>query len=105
MNLANGAPLTPAFLTVGRSDTAWAGLALPFDLTGLGAPSCSLWHEPFFFFGAATDPAGKATMVLPISPDPILLGARLYASWLNLDGQGNGLGLTTSDYGRLILGL
>lgn len=104
LDLAGGAPSSAAILALGLSETAWAGIPLPFDLAPLGAPGCRLWHDFTVMAAALTDPSGAASQALPIPFDPALFGARLRASWLNLDSAANTLGLTTSAFARLIIG-
>ncbi len=104
LNLSGGAPSTPAFLVLGRSDTKWGPLNLPFDLGPFGAPGCFLWTEGLGFFPRPVGPQGTASMTLPVPKAPVLVGVRLSATWWNLDPKANSLGVATSSYAKLILG-
>jgi hypothetical protein len=79
------------------------GVALPIDLTNLGAPGCSLDVDPVQTF-SVTARGDVATFFLPIPTDPSLLGGRLHAQSLVVDGAANPVGLITSNRGTLVLG-
>lgn len=53
-------PSSPGILYFGFSDTTWAGLALPLDLTILGLPGCNLYTSVDGALPIVTDDGGKA---------------------------------------------
>jgi hypothetical protein len=92
------------FGLLGASATMTSGgVALPLDLTVLGALGCTLDVDPVQTF-SVTARGNVATFFLPIPSDPILLGGRLHAQSLVVDGTANQVGLVTSNRGTLVLG-
>ncbi|MDA0975661.1 MAG: PPC domain-containing protein [Planctomycetota bacterium] len=79
------------------------GVALPLNLAVLGAPGCFLDVDPAQTF-SVTARGDVATFYLPIPNDPTLLGGRLHAQTLVVDGAANQVGLITSNRGTLVLG-
>lgn len=79
------------------------GVALPIDLTNLGAPGCSLDVDPVQTF-SVTAIGDVATFFLPIPNDPALLGGSLHAQSLVVDSAANQVGLITSNRGTLVVG-
>ncbi len=100
INLANApTPVSPAVLILSTSNAT----PLPADLTGAGAPGCFLYVRPDFLLGlAATN--GKASVKLPIPNSASLLCVRFYNQFLVVDAKANKLKLTTSNYGRGLIG-
>ena len=85
----NGAsPSRPAFLILGRSRDLWGALSLPFELSSIGAPGCSVLASIDLTLSAATDPTGSATTNLTIPNLPSLLGAVMYLQWASIDAVG-----------------
>lgn len=99
--LAHLPPNNPAFLLLGVTDTAFAGLPLPFDLTALQAPGCRLLTsvEDLRVLGPTT---GAASWSFPIPPAP---GARFFVQAVAFDPVANPLGLSFSNGGRAVVGL
>lgn len=95
----------PALLMLGIREDKWGPVALPFDLTPLGAPGCRIWTAPIMQMGAPVTPSGTAQIKLGIPVDPAINGARLNAGGLNMDSKANSLGMTTSSYARIIIGI
>jgi hypothetical protein len=78
----SGAPgAGPALLWLGLSNTSWAGLPLPLDLTGLGAPGCSLLASIDTVYFGTTTVAGAAAIPIAV-PHPGPIGLPVYAQWL-----------------------
>jgi hypothetical protein len=90
----------PIFMFLGLSDTAYAGVALPFDLGVLGAPNCSL--------RISGDQLSPATNVLGVGlwqlAIPNLPGVIFFNQAIVFDPQANGLGLVLSNGGRGVIG-
>ena len=104
--LSGAAPLVPALLLVGFNNATFASLVpLPFDLTGLGAPGCPLYVDFTAVQGTVTDPAGLGQVPTAVPNTPALINLRVYQQFMPLDQAANALGLTTSNYGRVLLGL
>jgi hypothetical protein len=75
----------------------------PIDLTIIGLPGCKAYIDGVVTLGAVADGAGAATIGIAIPASPGLVGAVLYSQWAALDGLVAG-GLTTSNYGRALVG-
>jgi len=95
---------TGTVLTLGLSNTTWLGLALPFDLTFLGGPGCSLLNSIMLVMPATTSGTGQASMPLAIPNDPMLMGGTFYNQWIVVDPSANALGLAFSDGGKGTMG-
>jgi hypothetical protein len=83
------------------SRTSYGPLPLPFDLSPLGAPGCSLYVSLDFFQAKITGGligagAGSASFSWPLPSDPNLRGLDLYVQALTLDARANAFGMTTS---------
>lgn len=76
----------------------------PFDLGFAGASGCTLYHDITASAGVLTDPAGTATLTLAVPTAAPIAGIALYASALVLDLGANPAGITTTNYGRALLG-
>ncbi|MCB9868440.1 MAG: hypothetical protein H6837_01205 [Planctomycetes bacterium] len=102
VTLTGALPTSPVFLAIGLSDTIGFGTTLPIDGALLGAPGCFLWNENRLQVGSVTDGTGAASLNFTI---PAGGGnPRLYVHWWNLDNAANALGVTTSNYGKILLG-
>lgn len=80
------------------------GMPLPIDLGIYGAPGCMQHIAVDASSGAATDAAGAALRSFTVPNSTAYNGIRLYAQWACLDLPANALGLTTSDYARVLIG-
>lgn len=94
-------PLAVTALVIGSTT---AGPNFPVDLTPLNAPGCLLYTDPLVVLGTLSDASGASAIPLGIPSSPSYVGVKVYTQWLNLDAQANGLGLTTSNYGRVLIG-
>ena len=85
----------PAVLTLGSSTTTWSGLPLPFDLSTLGAPGCSVRNDVAFTLPGTTQAgsAGSVVLNVGIPQDPGLAGALFHTQIFFLDATANALGL------------
>ncbi len=100
-------PLTPPFCfhLLGFSNTRWAGLNLPFDLTPLGATGCRLNVSIARATPIPISPITKAaSLKLPIPNNPVLLGASFFHQVMVQDAKANPLGFTFSNGGKGVLG-
>ena len=93
-----------AVLTLGFSNTLWAGIPLPFDLTPLGGTGCSLFNAIIMIMPVTTGGTGQASLPVAIPNDPFLLGAPFYNQWIVVDPQANSLGLAFSAGGIGMIG-
>ncbi len=75
----------------------------PIDLTFLGFTGCNAYIDGVVAFGAIADGAGAATIGIAIPASAGLVGFLFYSQWAALDGLAAG-GLTTSNYGRALVG-
>jgi hypothetical protein len=80
---------TIAALLVGSSNSSWAGVPLPLNLSFLGSPSCNLHVSPdfvlFFPTAGAGPQGGAATASFAIPALPSFVGATAYAQWYVID--------------------
>lgn len=76
------APNQPGTVILGASDTTWLGLALPFDMSGLGATSCFLRVGYDIPLPATTNFLSSLVFPLNIPNDGALIGARAFLQLL-----------------------
>lgn len=108
--------------TLGTSPTVWlsdappnapAACAFGFDpappfpllLTSLGAPGCRQYFPVAFADFVLADSFGVGQRTVLIPSVPAAIGAVAYAQYFVLDPPANALGLTASNYARLLVGL
>ncbi len=92
-------PSTPTALpfgVLGASRSSWLGIALPVDLTVLGAPGCSLLVSADQILALA-NVSGTAQWQLPIPNLAALLGGTLFQQALVVDAGANALGASFSN--------
>ena len=95
-----------AICFLGFSTTTWMGqIALPFDLTGLGAPGCSVLVDLRAGAALTTDAAGAAALPVSVPNQRSLLGMQFAAQWVVTDPAANALGLITSGGGLATIGM
>jgi hypothetical protein len=89
----------PAFLTIGASSSSFQGIPLPFDLSGIGAPGCSVYNDWTLVVAGMTSPgpAGAVTTVIPIPNDEALAGSTHYSQYLFVSPGANALGVFTTN--------
>jgi len=97
LTLAGALPNSTAFLRGGLDDDSWAGFSLPLDLTSFGAPDCLLLAPGDLLAAVPTTSFGGASLVLPISNSPGLIGLAVYVQWSVADALANPLGMTFSN--------
>jgi hypothetical protein len=73
-------------LMLGASADNWNGIPLPFDLTPLGYPGCTLYTAVALGLSAEIDGSGTASVPLPIPLANALVGNHVYSQYLVLDG-------------------
>ena len=90
----------PALDVVGKSRTKMGSLSLPFDLTPLGAPGCSLYVSPDLVRIGRTEPGSSSGYIRFdwgfIPNDPALEGSVYYEQQFVVDPSFNALGLRAS---------
>ncbi len=104
IELAGARPNAPAFVLLGVSNVVHGGMPLPFDLTPLGAPGCTLLTSIEDALQVVTDAQGAARVAFTIPNEPELAGFHLYHQWAVLDSAVNNLGAVFSDAGDAMLG-
>ncbi len=93
------------FPFVGFSTTQTSsGLALPLDLTTVGAPGCSLEVDPLVINRLTADAAGATTSYVSVPADQALVGASFYVQAIVFDANANGLGAVLSNRGEGTIG-
>ncbi len=99
-------PGTPFFLMRGFSNTFANGgvTPLPYDLAPLGAPNCMIHVDPLVSLLAFADANGEFVLNDRITNILALRGALIYEQVAALDTSANALGMTISNWARLIHG-
>lgn len=92
-------PDVVGIMTLGFTNTSWAGQSLPVDLGPvLGLPGCTYYSEPFDTFFLLADGTGRATWSTTTPNNPVFAGARFYTQALIIDNSiGNALDAIVSD--------
>jgi len=88
-----------ALQVLGTSRSAWGAFKLPLDLTGAGAPGCSLLVSWLVAFAVPTGASGTASIKYALPNDKNLIGVPFHNQWAVLDKPANKLGLVFSDGG------
>ena len=106
IDLANALPSTAAVALIGFNNSSFRGiLPLPFDLSAIGGGvGCRLYVDAPIITSVITDGTGAGSLPLGIPADQALLGARVYAQYLPVDLAASTLGVTASNYGRILIG-
>jgi hypothetical protein len=104
VRLAQARPSSPAMLFLGFSDANWQGIPLPFELTPLGAPGCSLLTSIEHAQPVATNALGAASFSYALPNNIYLLGERFYNQYLVADRTVNALGVVMSNGGVGVFG-
>jgi len=85
-DLANGPRDSVAVLVLGASDTVWNGIPLPFDMTPLGFPGCSLFTGFMLSLADDTNGTGAAMVSVPLPVEPALVDNHFYSQYVGVDG-------------------
>lgn len=93
-------PTVPAVLHFGSSTAS----PFPLDLSASGAPGCFLYHDVWFALPLLSDPLGQASVSFNLPRFRTAIGLLLYFQWAAVDLPANALGVTTSSYGRALVG-
>lgn len=99
IEVEHGPPGAAAVLVVGAARHAPSPLVLP------GTAGCRMFHAVSVWLPVTLDARGSAGVLLPVPGDLGLIGHRMYVQYYLRDTAANALGLTTSDFGRLLVGL
>ena len=104
--LRHAAPGSSAFLFFGASNTTWAGLPLPFDMSVAGAGSgCFINASGEATIGPLVPGLlGDVTLNIPVPNVATLAGAVLYNQWVSIDTPGAALPLVFSNGGKATFG-
>jgi hypothetical protein len=98
-DLTNALPNAPCIAAFGFTSAP----PFPIDLSFLGFTGCRAYIDAVITLGAVADGAGAATVPIVIPAAPSLVGFLFYSQWIAIDGGAAG-GLTTSNYGRALVG-
>ena len=103
---ANGLSPTGSLLFTGFTNrTAFGGaLPLPFLLDPVGATGCNLYVDPLVIVFVGVNTSGVGSVAQAIPNDPTFVGARVYHQFLVIDSTANPLGVTFTNYGRVLIG-
>jgi hypothetical protein len=98
LSLTGALPTRPQILLLGLSH-------LPaIDLTGAGAPGCTLYVAPDVPLVAVSNASGSASATLGIPNDTGLLGVKVWSQYVALDPAANKLGAGLTNFGRILIG-
>jgi hypothetical protein len=100
LDLTRAPANSAAFLVMGFGN----GFPFPFDLGVYGMPGCLQYFTPAATLLSFTDASGNAPYPFVVPNTPGLEGVLLYGQWACLDAPVNAVGITTSDYARLMIG-
>ena len=98
-NLSNALPNTPCFAVLGFSSAA----PFPIDLSVYGMTGCKGYVNAAATLLTFADGAGATSIAVALPLDPGLVGLAIYSQFAPLDAGAPG-GLTTSNYGRALIG-
>jgi hypothetical protein len=98
LRLTNALPNANTFISIGFS--LWSP---PVDLAVIQAPGCNMYFNNLITLNGTCNASGTSSLNLsiPSSIEPCL---RVYFQYFPLDRTANPLGLTTSNYARLLTG-
>lgn len=92
-----------AVITIGFSAQQWNGIPLPWDLSSLGMPGCTMRSSPEFLYFAPVS-AGRATLALPLPNDPGLVGVQFSSQAFVVEPGINAIGAIVSNAGVGVIG-
>jgi hypothetical protein len=101
MNVGNGPASSAAFLLLGF----YNGTPFPIDLGAIGMPGCLEYFSPVTTQFIPLDAAGFATTSLFVPNMPAFVATLLWSQFACIDPPANATGVTTSNYGRIFVGL
>ncbi|MGE0145076.1 MAG: hypothetical protein AB7I19_05410 [Planctomycetota bacterium] len=104
VSVSQAAPSAPAALLLGFSNSTWAGLNLPAELSAFGAAGCSLLTSIDIVQPSASNAGGIAGWTIPIPNDVALVGQHVFSQALIVDAPANAAGLVFSNGGDLEIG-
>ncbi|MCA8972675.1 MAG: hypothetical protein KDC95_23005, partial [Planctomycetes bacterium] len=104
LDLSQAVATRPALFVLGFSNTTWGALTLPFDMSVLGARSCTLLVSIDLVFAVATDASGNASLPVSIPNITSLVNAQYYNQCMVLDAAANSLGLVMTNGGAATIG-
>jgi hypothetical protein len=93
-----------ALLLTGFSKTQWGAINLPFDLSGVGAPGCSVLASGDVIDAVATNALGIGTWQFSVPNSASLCGGSVFHQYLVADSTANNLGFTTTSAAESKLG-
>lgn len=103
-NLTYARPSSTAVLLIGASNTNWAGLPLPANMTAFGAPNCFLRVSGEVIVSTPTGATGTGTFNVGIPNNAGLADAVVFAQYLVLDPPINTLDFVFSNSLRVQIG-
>lgn len=90
-------PATSGLLVFGVSRTAWSGVPLPLDLTGIGMPGCKLASSYELSFAGVADANGVMSWSYLVPGTSVLLGATFHNQSLARDPRANAPGFVMTN--------
>jgi hypothetical protein len=99
LNLANVLATTPTFLAL-----ALTTFPVPVDLAIVNAPGCRIYHPQTILTTVVTTAAGGYSATFTTPTTAAAVGVAVYVQSFPRDPTANGLGLTASNYVRVLIG-
>ncbi|MEO6594382.1 MAG: hypothetical protein ABIP94_06485, partial [Planctomycetota bacterium] len=99
-------PNAPYILMQGFSSTTANGGAviLPYDMTGVGAPGCTINVDPLVLTVGMTDATGVADLIFLLPSSASLRGMVVFDQVIVQNLLANAFGVQVSNYGRILSG-
>ncbi|MFQ5507097.1 MAG: hypothetical protein ACE5F1_20185 [Planctomycetota bacterium] len=91
-------------VTRGCTIRSWGTIPLPLELSALGLSGCKLFISPDFLYQLMIM-GGRATWVLPIPNDVLLVGLSFFQQGLVLDRAANSFGAIMTNAGKAKIGV
>lgn len=104
VELSGEPPNASAWMATGFSDRSWGAVALPLDLSPLGAAGCQLRVEPHVWYAMARTVHGRLRWSLTIPTTSSLIGMSFYNQALVLAPGANPLGALLSNAMHGVIG-
>lgn len=104
LSVRDAKPVAATLLMLGTFETgSWAGIPIPYDLTSIGAPGCSLSLDPVYIAAKNADATGLASYGFSLPSYPWFLGQTIRFQGAALDAAANPLGLVSSQPGKVVV--
>ena len=97
-------PNVPILLWMGTSRDKWGALALPLDLTPLGAPGNRVWVALDVGSAVLPNPGGGGALTVPVPNESALKGITFFLQSMLVDPFANTIQLDLSNGLEVVIG-